>query len=151
MFPVHSLNGALGSPLSISPIATRAFRYECLRLCWGWPSRLGCCCCTQQVLTSFLVFCFGSIFRTCSSQLSCLSLMNSVIFLMLLKESRSFLFVILFSSTSNIVIFFMIFRIALWWNYWSLRSLSAVRVQGSAPQRASQRASQRAVFRGIWR
>jgi hypothetical protein len=79
-FSVHFLNGALGSLLSILPMVVRAFRQECLRLCWGWPLCLGC---VIQALASFLVFCFGSIFRTCADQVSRLSLMNPAMFLML--------------------------------------------------------------------
>jgi hypothetical protein len=58
---IRSLSGALGSSLSISPMAARAW-CECLRLCWGWPSCLRRW--IHQALTSFLVLCFGSIFGT---------------------------------------------------------------------------------------
>ena len=68
-------------------------KLKCQRWCWGWSPCHGC---WIQALTSYLMFCFGSIFNTCFSQTGehCLSLMNSMIFLM---------FVIIFSSsTSNI-------------------------------------------------
>lgn len=49
----HPLNGASELLLSISPMTIRAFRYECLISCWGWPGQH--LRCWTQALTSFCV------------------------------------------------------------------------------------------------